>query len=450
MKITKKFEKLPKSAVKLSLTVAKDDVTEAYDKVLSNYAKTLAIPGFRKGHAPKDVLERKFGEPLKAEAMSNIIESALEETLDEKLEADKRPLVYSQPKLEGDEDKLQLKLGEKFEFTVSYDVMPDFKVENYKAYEIEIPKVSIGKEDIDREIEVLRKRNAIVIDKDDAAKAAKGDVLTINYSELDDEGKTLPGSERQDFVFTLGSGENIYKFDDDLIGMKKDQTKTFDKEVDGAKKHLSVTVTALKTEQLPDLDDDFAQDVDEKYKTFADLKASIKKRLEDTLEAQLKNTKINKLLEKLMEAVPVELPESMIRIEQEGRWRNLARQFGTDGESLEKMFRGEGGMTKETTMANWRPEIEKALHSRLIVEKLLDDLKIEASDADIEKAIADDAERTGQPIEDIKKYYEGGQAKDYLKQDIQEKKLFDMLLAENTVKVGKAQKYEDFLKGEAE
>jgi trigger factor len=349
------------------------------------------------------------------------------------------------------QDEPQLDLENDLCFSVVYDVLPEVKVEKWQGFEAEIPEVSLSAEDIDRELEQIRERNAVVLDKNDGEAAEKDNVVTVNYCELNGAGEALAGSERQDFTFTLGSGHNIFKFDDELTGMKKGEIREFtktwaedfeNKELAGKTKKLRVTLTALKVKTLPDLDDDFAQDVDEKYKTLEDLKNSIRERLNTDLEQRQRELKINGLLEKIMENTPVKIPESMIRLELDSRWRNLARRFNTDADGLHQLM-GSSAAGSQAILDEWKPDAQRALHSRLIVETLMEDLKLEASDGELEKEFEKLAANSGTSLEDVKKYYEQEQMKEYLKEDIKEQKLFDRLLAENTIKTGKKENYID-------
>jgi trigger factor len=286
-----------------------------------------------------------------------------------------------------------------------------------------------------------------VLDKDEGESAAPDDVLTVDYCELNPEDgskEVLAGSEREDFTFTLGSGRNIYKFDDEVTGMKKGETREFTKtfpedfdykELAGKTKRIRVTLSALKIKKLPDLDDDLAQDVDEKFQTLEDLKNNIRERLNKVLEKSLKSIKINKLLEKIMENTPVEIPASMLRVELDSRWRDLARRFNTDTDGLYEIM-GNSNERAASILESWKPDAIKALHSRLIVETLMEDLKLEASDEDFEKEIERLADESDTGIEGIKKYYENVQMRELLKEDIKEHKVFDILLVKNTIKTG--------------
>jgi len=454
MSVSKTITRLEKSNVRLNLTVPKEDALSQYQNLLKEYAKNVQIPGFRRGHVPQNILERKFGEALKGEALGKIIEKALDEVFgDENLPRDERPLPYAQPRMENEP---KLDFDNDLSFTLVYDVMPGVSVGSWKGLEAEVPDVAVSEEDISRELEELRDRNAFVLDRDDGAEARLGDVVTINFCMLDDSGNPLPDSKRDDFTFTLGSGQNNFDFDNDIVGMKKDQTKDFTKTYSaeaetpapnggGETKNIRVTLTALKEKKLPDLNDDLAQDIDEKFNTLDDLKKNIRERLEKALASRLREYKVSKLLEKIIENTPVTLPESMVRAEIEGRLRNLARQYGLDTSKMMQML-SQGGDGLEDIEGKWRPSAEKALHSRLIVEKLMEDQHIEAGDDEIEKEIEEIAAESGMSKEDLMKRYNQETAREYFKDDVRERKFFDMLLAENTIKTGSKMNYLDFMR----
>lgn len=447
MKLTHEITKAENSSVKLSITVAKKELAQTYNDKIANYAKTIQIPGFRKGKAPVSVLERKFGDSIKAECAGDIIEKSLEEVFAEldKEKSDNRPLPYSQPELDG--EKLpEFDVTKDFSFTVKYDVLPIVKVTDLSGIEIKEPQVKVGEAEIKEELDAIRERNAMVLDKKDNEAAVKGDIATITYSELDDKNMIIEGSTREGFVFTIGSGENIYKIDDDIIGMKvnesKDITKTYDKddsdkELAGKTKKIRVTITALKVRNLPELDDELAQDVSEKYKTLDDMKADIKNKLETACKTRVQEMKATDLVEKLVEKYPMEIPASMLRMELESRWRMMAQRFQIPVEQLEKMITS-SGQTKESMLAEWKDESEKMLKGRIIVESLLKDRNIEVSDAEIEAEYEKIASGTQMSVEDVKKHYEDANRKEYLIDDIKEQKLYEQLFSE--VKVSKGEK----------
>ena len=445
MTINKEIKRLEKSNVSLSVTVSKEDVRSQYNDMLKEYTKNLQIPGFRKGKVPRDVLERKFADALKGDALGRIMEAAMKEAFDEgSLPRNERPLPYSTPELQ--EQDIKLDFEDDLKFTVVYDVLPEVKIGQWKGIKCEYPYAEVGKDEIDKELEEIRERNAIVMDRDDDAKAQKGDVATIDYQFFEEDGSTPSDIQRKDFTFTIGSGTNYYQFDDDIIGMKKGETKEFEKKFEdgqfepalsGKTRKIQATLTALKEKKLPDLDDDLAQDVDEKFKTLDDLKNSIREKLQKNLDVRLKEKKLNELLKKIMENTPVVLPESMIKAEVESRWRRLARYYNIDVQAMMQMADDE--RNKE-----WRETAEKALHSRLIIETLIEEQNIDVSDEETEKELERIAASNSVEIEEVRKHYDE-QAMFYLKEDIKEQKITDILLAENNLKQGKKENYLEFM-----
>jgi trigger factor len=447
--VTKEITRLEKSNVKLSITVPKDDIRAQYQDMVREYAKNLQLPGFRKGKVPQEVLERKYADALKQEALGRIVESALQDYFkEENLPRSERPLPYSTPELQ-DEPKLDFE--QDLQFSVVYDVLPEVKIGKWNGLNVEYPYTEISGDDINRELEQIRERNAVVMDRDDSASAQKGDVVTIDYKIFDENGEELPKLQRADFVFTIGSNTNFYQFDDDVVGMKRGETKDFEKQfpddffeptLAGKKRKVQITLSVLKEKKLPELDDDLAQDVDEKFKTLDDLKNSIKERLNKQIEWKQRDVKLQEVLKKIMENTPVVLPESMIRAEIEGRWRRLAQYYNTDAEKMiQMMTSGEGHEEREK---EWRQTAEKALHSRLIIETLIEDQKIEVTDEDVENEFKRIADENKVEVDEVKKNYKE-QDLFYLKEDIKEQRIVDKLFAENTLKPGKKENYLDFV-----
>ena len=440
MKLTTEFTNLEKSAVKLTVTIAKKDVEESYKTTLSKYVKNAQIPGFRKGHVPASVLERKFGESIKADSFGELIDNALNEVFEK--ETENRPLPYAQPMME---QVPELDLTKDLTFSVTYDVFPKVEIKDFNGVAVKEPQVTITEDDIAEELKGMQERNAMVIDKKDNT-VEKDNIVTINYAELDDDGKVIDGTTREDFVFTVGTGENIYKIDDEIIGMKKDETKEItkkykkddaDPELAGKTKKITVTVKAVKVRDLPALDDDFAQDVSEKYKTLADMKADIAKNMELAKDRKIKEIKNNSLLEQLVEKNQFDIPAAMLQAELDGRWRMMAQQFQTTPEQLEKMILA-SGQSKETMLTQWTGDSEKMLKSRIIVDSLIRAKNISVTPEEIEAQYAKIAEESGMSVEDVKKHYADPRSKEYLIDDAKENKLFDEIYKE--VKVSKGDK----------
>ena len=441
MKLNKEFTKLEKSAVKLTVTVEKSDVQETYKTILDKYVKNAQIPGFRKGHVPAAVLERKISDALKQDALSEIIDKSLNEVFEN--EKENRPLPYAQPVME---QFPELNLDSDLSYTVTFDVFPKIEVKDFSGITVKEPQVEITDKDIERELTAIQERNAVVMDKKDSETVAKDDIVTINYSELDENDKEIEGSKREGFVFTVGTGENIYKIDDEIIGMKKNETKQItktyskdekDADLAGKTKKISVTVTSLKIRNLPALDDELAQDVNEKFKTLEDLKNDIKRSLETAKNRKISELKNNSLLSQLVEKNPFDIPVSMLQAELDGRWRMMAQQFQTTPEQLEKMVTA-SGQTKETMLEQWTGDSEKMLKSRIIVDSLIREKNISVTPEEIEEQYAKIAQEGGISVDEVKKHYSDPRTKEYLIDDTKENKLYDEIY--KTVKVSKGDK----------
>lgn len=440
MKLTKEFTNLEKSAVKLTVTIAKKEVEESYKDTLSKFVKNAQIPGFRKGHVPASVLEKKYGDSLKAETLNTLIDQSFSEIFDK--ETENRPLPYAQPVME---DITDFDLSKDLVYTVKYDVYPKVSVKDFSGITIKEPQVTIGKAEIDEELKTMQERNASVTEKKDGI-VEKDSIVTIDYSELNNEGNEIDGSKREDFVFTVGTGENIYKIDDDIINMKSGESKEITKkyakddsnsELAGTTKKIKVTVKSVKIRVLPELDDEFAQDCNEKYKTLDDMKADISKNMELAKNRRIKELNNNSLLEQLVEKNPFDIPASMLAAELDGRWNMMAQQFQTTAEQLEKMITA-SGQTKEAMLEQWTGDSEKMLKSRIIVDALIRDRNITITPEEIEAQYAKIAEESGSSVEEIKKHYSDPRSKEYLIDEAKEEKLFAEIYKE--VKISKGDK----------
>ena len=440
MKFTKEFKNLEKSAVELTVTIAKKDVAEAYENTLKNYVKNAQIPGFRKGHVPANVLERKYGDSIKADTLGTLIDQSFDEIFKE--ETENRPLPYAQPTME---KAPELDMTKDLTYTVKYDVFPKVEVKDFAGVNVKEPQVTITDDDLSDELKTIQERNATVTEKKDGV-VEKDNIVTINYVEVGEDGKEIADTKREDYVFTVGSGENLYKIDDEVVGMKKDETKEITKnykkdfensDLAGKTVKLNVTVKAVKIRDIPALDDDFAQDVNDKYKTLQDMKDDIKKNMELAVSRRVKELKNNSLLEQLVEKNKFDIPASMLAAELDGRWRMMAQQFQTTPEQLDKMIAA-SGQSKEAMLNEWTGDSEKMLKSRIIVDSLIRARNISVTPEEIEEQYKRIADEGGMTVEEVKKHYEDPRSKEYLIDDTKENKLYDQLYKE--VKVSKGDK----------
>ncbi len=433
---------LDNSQASLTLTIDAETLEKAYQKKLADYAKTIQIDGFRKGKVPSSVVERKFGEMIREESSFNAMEEYLTSELD-KLDFNDKPLAFSTPVLQDEEKLVPFKKGEDVTYTVVYDIYPRFDVKSYKGLEVEVPSVKISDEDINNEIEELRKQNSIVKAKD--GKAENDDIATVDFAELDENGNDIESTKREGFTFTIGTGYNFYKFDNDVVGMEKDEEKIVEKSYteedhvpgyEGKTIKLRIKLSNLKVRELPEVDDEFAQDVKDEYKTVEDLKNGIRKDFEEKLEERLKNDKINALLDKISAETEITIPASMLNAELESAWRNFCHQSGLTENQIMSFLKMQDS-TKEQLLDSWKDGCIKNLNNHLILDKIKDYENFPIDDEEFKKAWD---ERYSNVTDDNKEYYEK-----ILKDDLQFSKVVPFLLENNTFKPGKELGYNEYL-----
>ena len=430
----KQFEKQENSAVKLTVTVSADGADKAYNDLLGKYGKNAQIPGFRKGKVPREVLIRKFGEGIKHEAAGDLIDSALQDALKD---IEESPI--SQPLLE---DLPAIELGNPFVFAVTYDVFPEIKMPEYKGVEIEETQVRILKKHETEELDTIRERNSVVVDKENGT-IAENTVVTMDYVELGDDEVALEETRRKGFVFTVGRDNHPYAIEKELEGMKVDDKKTIEKTYDddansnlaGRTIKLEVAITGVKERELPELDDELAQDVSEDLKTLDDLKKKVKADLKERAEGKIRAQNINTLTDKLVEDAEIDVPESMVKSDLENTWQDYVRQSGANEDMLIKALE-DAGRSKDDILDEWREDAKKSIKTRLIYGKIVEIENIEATDDEVTAELESRAVEFKMPVEELEKMFGGPQFREYLKNELAQKKLFNFLLGAASVKKG--------------
>ena len=432
------------SQASLTLTIDADTLEKAYQEKLGKYAKTIQIDGFRKGKVPASVVERKYGEMIREESSFDAMEKYLQDTI-QTLDFNDKPLAFSTPVLQDEEKLLPFKKGEDVTYTVVYDIYPRFELPEYKGLEVEVPSVEVTDADIDKEVERKREQNSVVRTKDGAAE--NGDIVTVDYAEIGEDGNPVASTERKGFVFTIGSGYNFYKIDNDVIGMKKGEEKTVEKTYtaedhvpgyDGKTVKLHIALTEVKYRELPEVNDELAQDIKEEYKTVADLKAGIRKDFESQVEERMKNDKINALLDAIKAKTEITIPASMLAAELENAWRNFYHQSGLTEEQILSFLKMQGS-TKEALLDEWKDSCTANLKDQLILDAIKDKEDFAVSDEEFKE----EWEKNYKSVKDEdKEYYEN-----ILRDSLKFAKVTPFLLENNTFKAGKKVSYDDFIAG---
>jgi len=444
----KKVEELENSNVKLTVTVKQEYIQQRYDELIAEYCKTAHIDGFRKGKVPANVLIRKFGESILSEATERVIRSSLEEAI-EKIE--QKPIPTSIPEID---TKKGLELGKDYTYAVNFDTYPKIELPEYEGLSFETLQVKIAAEDLDRELKSLQEQNSIVIDKKDAT-VLMGDIVTIDHAELDENDEEVESSKREGFIFEVGSGYNLYKLDEDLVGMKVGEQKVFSKEyaedfeykeLAGRTVKLKVTLNTVKEKQLPQIDDELAQDISDKYENLEDLKKDITSRLEEYARQKVREHNISQILEKVVEKATIPLPLSIVENELENQWRGFVDRVGGDEKPLLQQLESEG-KSKEQILEEWKPAAEKKLKLQLVVNEMVKQEDIKVEENEVEERVQREAENQNLSLEEAKEAMKRNNYLEYLKYDMKNEKLYDLLLDKGVSNKGKKVKFLDLVQG---
>ena len=439
------------SEVRLTLTVAGSSVQECYDKSLRELRRGAQIRGFRRGKVPRDVLVRKFGDALTRQ----VTEQVINETVSAVIESvEQKPLPYLPPRADSEQ---QIVLGEDYTFTVVYDTWPDVKLGDYQGLKLERPEVAVEDADLERELANLREQNAVVIDKkadgDAPVTVEHGDVVTVNYVELDDAGAPNSATERRDFVFEVGTHYNLYHMDDELIGMQRGADKEFSKsfpddwehaELAGRTVTLRVTVTSVKEKQLPDLDDELAQDISERFETLDDLKNDLRERLRSNADAHIRGRLIGQIMDRVVDSSEVPLPKSMVAADLQQALSGYAARSGRTPEQLAAAIEAGGGNMDEV-IENLRPTVERRVRRSLVQEALADREKIEVGDDDLDARLSELAEQGGEDAGQLRARYESRNMLTHLRRELRNEQLFDRLIAACDITAGARTSYTGYM-----
>lgn len=443
------IKKLENSSVELTLTLASAKIEEEYSKSIKDYARKLTLKGFRPGKAPVSLIESKFGKEIREEITFKLMEQNLEDSYKD-MDAKDRPLPYSTPELQNEDKLLPFQPNTDITYSVVYDVMPQFKLPAYTGLEVKAPVEKVTDKQVADEIERIRQQNAMIIAKN--GEIAEGDIVTMNYVELDAQGKEVESTKRDDFTFTVGSSYNFYKLDKDIVGMKAGQTKVIEKTYGddsgmgtdylGKTVKINVSIKEVKQKEVPELDDEFAQDVKDSYKTLADMKADIKKQLQEKAEQVNRDYKLNAVLEALADKTEITIPKSMITAQLEQEWRSFAQRFGMPEEEVERLMAA-NGTNKAQFLETRKADTEKGLKVQLIVEKVKEEQDFKVSDEELENALKNygsEITKDSPNYDALKAYAEDDVKFDKAKNYLVENNKFTELKEEKADKPAKAKK----------
>lgn len=379
-----KVEELGKSMVKLTIEVAADEFEKAMETAYQKNKNKLSVQGFRKGKAPRYVIEKMYGVGVFYEDAANeIMPDAYEKAaLDSGLDIVSRP----------DIDITQIEKGKEFIFTATVAVKPEVTLGVYKGVEVDKTEVSVTDEEVDEELNRVRGQNARILTVDDRP-VADGDETVIDFEGFVD-GVPFAGGKGEDYKLVIGSHSFIDTFEEQLIGKNiGDETEvhvTFPaeyhaEELAGKPAVFKVTVKGITAKELPELDDEFAVDVSE-FDTLAEYKEDIKKNLLEKKEKETKLAKEDAVVDKIIEAATMEIPDAMVDTQTRQMAEEYAQRLQMQGLNMEQYFKFTG-LNANSFMENLKPQALKRIQCRLVLEAVAKAENIEVSEEEFDKEI---------------------------------------------------------------
>lgn len=416
--------------VKLTIEVEADTFKKALNQAYNKEKKNIQIPGFRKGKAPRKLIEKTYGAGIFYEDAANIcIPDAYDKAVEEEgVEAVSRPSI----------DVEQIEEGKAFIFTAEVAVKPEPVLGDYKGLEATKDVVEVTDEEVQAELDKVLEQNSRLVDVTDRA-IQDGDSVNIDFDGyVDDE--PFEGGKAEGHELVIGSGSFIDTFEEQLIGKNIDEeldvNVTFPEEYQAAELAgkpavFKVKVNGIKFKELPELDDELAADVSE-FDTLAEYKESIVAKLRETKETAADNKLKDELLELAVENSTIELPEPMVDLEAENMTYDMAQRLQYQGLSIEQYFQYTG-QNMETLKDSMKGEAEKKIKSRLVLEAIAAAEGLEVTEEDVEAEFAKMAEMYNMEIDKIKETVGTGD-NDAIKQDILNQKAYDFIVDNASVK----------------
>ena len=413
-----------KNMVKLTIEVSAEELEKALQAAYNRQKSSISLPGFRKGKVPRAMVEKMYGPEVFYEEAANILmpqeyPKALEESgLD----------VVSQPTI----DVTQLKKGEPFIFTAEVAVKPEVELGKYMGVTVTKIDTTVTDEEVDVEINKQRENNARTITVEDRA-IADGDTAVIDFEGFVD-GVAFEGGKAENHSLVIGAHSFIDTFEEQLVGKNAGEevevNVTFPEEYQaeelaGKPAVFKVKINEIKAKELPELDDEFAQDVSE-FDTLAEYKESVKKNLTDKKEADAKRAKEDEAIAKIAEKSKMDIPEAMIQSQVQNMIDNFGQQLAQQGLNMEQYMQFTG-MTVDKLKEQVRPEAITRIQNSLVLEQIAKEENIEVSDDEVMEEVKKMAEAYGMEVEKLTEYL-GDAQKESMKEDLKIQKAIALVM----------------------
>jgi len=426
-------ENLEKNMAKLTIEVEADKFEKALDQAYNRQKKSISVPGFRKGKVPRQMVEKMYGAEVFFEDAANIL---MQETYGDAYDECGLDIV-SQPQVE----VVQMEKGKNFIYTATVAVKPEVTLGKYMGVTVTKIDTSVSDEEVDEAIERERQASGRMVTVDRAIE--NGDTANINFEGFQD-GVAFEGGKGENYNLEIGSHSFIDTFEDQLVGKKAgDEVEvnvTFPeeyqaKELAGKPAMFKVTVNSVTAKELPELDNEFAED--KGFDTVEEYKESVRKNLEETKEKDAKRTKEDEAIAKIVDKSKMDIPEAMIDMQVNSMINDMANSMMQQGLSMDQYMQFTG-QTMDQFKEQVRPDAVERIKSSLVLEAIAKEENIEVTDADVDAEIEKMAQMYNMKVEDIKKYMQDSEA-ETMKKDIAIQKAVELVM-ENRKERAKAKR----------
>ena len=411
-----------KNEVKLTFNIEAEKFEEAMKKVYSKTAKYFNIPGFRKGKAPMQLVERQYGSAIFYEdAFNELVPEIYDEAIKEnKIEAVSKPNI----------DIVQMEKGKELIFTAVVETKPEVELGKYKGVEIKKIEYKTTDKDIEHELGHMAERNARLVTIEDRP-VEKGDITIIDF-EGSIDGVKFEGGSAENHELEIGSNTFIPGFEDQIIGMKIDEVKDvkvkfpdeyFSKDLAGKDAVFKVTLHEIKKKELPKIDDEFAKDVSE-FDTLDELKNSIKERLDTDNERKAKYETEEEAIKAVCDNTKLDIPNGMVELEIDNMMKDMETRLSYQGLNLNQYMQMLG-KTESDMRGEFKEQAERQIKSRLVLEAIVKAENIEVEEKDVTEKVKEMAKQYGRKEEEL---LENEQLKEYISENLKTEKAIDFIV----------------------
>ncbi len=412
----------------LHVEIPEDTVTGELDSAYKKLKKTAKIKGFRPGKAPRSVLERMYKKDVNADVTSKLIQDSVFKAIQEA-----GLNIIAPPKI----DPPELEEKKSYQYDASVEITPEIKDIDFKGLSLKKNMYQVGEQEMEMQLTMIQKNLASQQQIQEERPVQEKDFVLIDYEGFKDDKPFSETKKTENFTLKVGDGTILKEFDDQLIGMNTGDLREitvhfpddyFNSKLVNHTVTFRVQLNQIREEILPDIDDELAKKVGQ-YNSLEELKNLIKKNLQKEQEQRVEQEFNEQIFLALLERTDFEVPDGLIDMELEGIISNTERSLSHQRISMEDL-----GMTRETLSEEYRDTAEKQVRRYLILNKIMDQEKLELTDDELDEGLKQMADTINQPVEEIKRYYEQNQEKmDYLKHTLLEKQVLGLIIDNGTV-----------------